>query len=223
MNYPALPAYPFEGQSHPQPACPVAPAAFNYSANSGSNHNNDIYDRNTTSSDAMVPGYTAAPLPNHPLSTRCCCISMHGGDQIAFTKVPPEFYEPIREVIQQAWGHIQYDNRIGNSNSFEFKLRGFPWQSMGLEAVKARRLICQILKFMASHGWNLIQAADISKSEHNKDVMFFECQVQEKVFDSTVDMFAMSFNRSDCIRLIDCSPHLIPLVRDTIKKHWRFG
>jgi len=185
----------------------------------------------TASTTAHPPGYTAAPLPNHQLSTRCCCISLHGKDKLALSHFPKALVQPARATILKFWGEIQeeyssnrYPSNSSNIANLELKLRGYPWQGGGGEGVRARRVICQLMKMMAQRGWNLIQAADISKHEHNKDVMFFESQVQEdeKIIDSTVEMFSMSFNRSDCIRIVDSSG-LAPLIRETIQKHWRSG
>ncbi|GJJ70790.1 hypothetical protein EMPS_03140 [Entomortierella parvispora] len=180
---------------------------------------------------SILPGYTAAPLPNHQLSTRCCCISLHGRDMLTLTHFPRVLVQQVRAILLKFSNGIQDEyepSRTSRSDPniycTEFKLRGCPWQGGGSEGVMARRMICQLMKMMAQRGWNLIQAADISKHEHSMDVMFFESQVREDthVVDSSVEMFAVSFNRTDCIRIMDCSS-MVPLVRATIQKYWTQG
>ncbi|KAG0056631.1 hypothetical protein BGZ83_004156 [Gryganskiella cystojenkinii] len=203
MEYPVLPGY----DSHMQPSAgyPIATPTANASV--------------PNVHPSTLPGYTAAPLPNHKLATQCCCISLSSTDKLRLINMPRHLVEPIRQTIRKSWGTIQRDVQAGTDQ--EFKLSGNPWDGMGYEAVKARRLVCQIMKTMAERGWNLIQTADISKHEHDKDSMFFESQVNG-VVDQHVEMFAISFNRTDCIRLID-APQMIPLVRATIQSHWRYG
>lgn len=211
MNYPVLPEY---GSSPPL-------------------HSSNLDMAYASSSGTILhpPGYTTAPLPNHQLSTRCCCISMHGKDTLTLTHFPKVLVEPARATIVRYWGEIQAEYQSyrsppsdGNVGCLHFKLRGTPWQGGGGEGVRARRVICQLMKMMAQRGWNLIQAADISRHEHSKDVLFFESQVQEddKIVDPTVEMFCVSFNRKDCIRIMDV-PNMVPLVRATIKKYWPLG
>ncbi|KAG0334130.1 hypothetical protein BG000_008605 [Podila horticola] len=70
-----------------------------------------------------------------------------------------------------------------------------------------------------AHGWNLIQAVDMSKKQTDKDSLFFELG---QFMDRKVDMFSISFNRSDGIRVID-APHVVSVVRPAIESQGRKG
>jgi len=71
---------------------------------------------------------------------------------------------------------------------------------------------------MARNGWNLIQSADVSKKEGDKDTLFFE----NAQFDPDVQMFGMTFNMGDRIRIID-APGMMPCVREAVKSRWPGG
>lgn len=86
---------------------------------------------------------------------------------------------------------------------------------MGAEAVSSRRLVASVLMCMARHGWNLIQAADVSKKEGDKDTLFFEYGVA----DPEVLIFPVTFNMGDRIRVID-APNMFPYVKEAVKTQW---
>jgi len=71
---------------------------------------------------------------------------------------------------------------------------------------------------MAQFGWNLLQAADVSKKPDDKDTMFFESGTP----DPDVDMFAISFNMVDRIRIID-APSFEVCVKNAIQSQWHKG
>jgi len=68
---------------------------------------------------------------------------------------------------------------------------------------------------MARNGWNLIQSADVSKKPGDKDTLFFENATP----DPEVQIFGLSFNMGDRIRIID-APGMGPYVREAINTQW---
>ncbi|KAG0055374.1 hypothetical protein BGZ83_008766 [Gryganskiella cystojenkinii] len=185
-------------------------------------HSHRENDHNGAASTDL-PDYTAAPLASHQLSTQICCISLNSTDKIRLINVPFDLTDLIRATILSSWGNpVQKEDRIASAH--EFKLKGNPWIGAGEESVRSRRLVCQVMKGMAERGWNLIQAADISKQEHDQDSLFFENMTGSRgIVDINVEMFAMSFNKMDTIRLIDAPPQFISLVKDAIIKSWPKG
>lgn len=71
----------------------------------------------------------------------------------------------------------------------------------GAEAIWARRLILHIIHALAASGWHVLVSADLTKKSYDKDSIIFKSgpPIQR-------NMFCVSFNESDKIRIID-SPH----------------
>lgn len=145
-----------------------------------------------------------------------CSISLNMTDRIRLIGLPIDVINSMRTAITHSWGSIQ--NESDYYSTHEFKLRGNPWHGQGEDAVHSRRLLAAILRTMATFGWNLLQAADVSKKPHDKDTLFFE----KGMPDPDVSLFAMSFNMQDRIRIID-APSFAACVKDAIQRRWHNG
>jgi len=145
-----------------------------------------------------------------------CSISFNMNDRIRLIAVPGEMTHAIRDAISLSWGKIQDEREYHGAH--EFKLKGNPWLGHGDDSVYSRRLLAAILKTMAVNGWNLLQAADVSKKYNDKDTLFFEYGHP----DPEAQMVAMSFNLRDRIRVID-APELMPCVMEAVKSQWAWG
>ncbi|KAG0278092.1 hypothetical protein BGZ97_009786, partial [Linnemannia gamsii] len=155
---------------------------------------------------------------------RVCCITLNETDKMRLLGVPPILVVPIRNAITSSWGQIQAEQTYFGAH--EFKLLGTPWRGQGSESVLARTLIVSVLRAMAVNGWNMIQAADVSKKEHGKDALFFETIDPSLgvVMPDEVDMFAISFNSSDKLRIIGNVPaSVITAVKQAIHAQWPNG
>lgn len=162
------------------------------------------------------PSYSTLMAP-FLQSSRVCCITLNEADKMRLIGTPPEITHAIRLAIRQGWGAIQREQNYAGAH--EFKMLGNPWHGQSEEAVRSRKLITAVLRTMANYGWNLIQAADVSKKQSDKDSLFFELG---PVQDPQADLFSISFNRSDRIRVID-APHMVPYVKQAIQAQWKYG
>ncbi|KAG0093325.1 hypothetical protein BGZ92_006191 [Podila epicladia] len=162
------------------------------------------------------PSYSTLMAP-FLQSSRVCCITLNEADKMRLIGTPPEITHAIRLAIRQGWGGIQREQNYAGAH--EFKMLGNPWHGQSEEAVRSRKLITAVLRTMANYGWNLIQAADVSKKQSDKDSLFFELG---PVQDPQADLFSISFNRSDRIRVID-APHMVPYVKQAIQTQWKYG
>ncbi|KAG0353821.1 hypothetical protein BC939DRAFT_472769 [Gamsiella multidivaricata] len=169
------------------------------------------------------PSYSAYQPTQYLQSPRVCCITLNECDKLRLIGTPPELSHQIRQAIATSWGRIQREANY--SGAHEFKLMGNPWLGQGIEAVRSRRLLTGVLRTMAQNGWNLIQAADVSKKQGDKDSLFFESVSQATgiVDVGAVEMFAMSFNRTDRIRLIDAPADIPALIKHAVQTQWKFG
>ncbi|KAF9906309.1 hypothetical protein EC991_000797 [Linnemannia zychae] len=172
------------------------------------------------------PSYSKLEAPHYLQSPRVCCITLNEGDKIRLIGVPSELVPHLRAGINRAWPS-KISREQDYSGAHEFKLSGNPWYAMGSDHVPARRLIMEVLRVMAMQGWNLLQSADVSKKDMDKDSLFFETVDPNSVtgFDlQSVDMFAISFGSSDKLKVIDAiSPDIVPVVRQAIRAQWKNG
>ncbi|KAG4071485.1 hypothetical protein HA402_011639 [Bradysia odoriphaga] len=145
-----------------------------------------------------------------------CCISLNRNDRIRLIGLPVDVINAIRTAITSSWGPLQ--NEEDYHGAYEFKLKGYPWCGQSDDAVYCRRLLAAVLKTMAQFGWNLLQAADVSKKPNDKDTMFFE----KGIPDPDAELFAMSFNMNDRIRIID-APTFTGCVEDALQSQWPNG
>ncbi|KAF9918142.1 hypothetical protein FBU30_000360 [Linnemannia zychae] len=163
-------------------------------------------------------------LPDTPAPPRVCCITLNETDKIRLLGVPYNLIIPLRHAITSSWGVIQAEQTYYGAH--EFKMLGNPWRNCGAEANPSRLLIVSVLRTMAVNGWNMIQAADVSKKEHGKDALFFETidPALGGVRPDEVDMFAISFNSSDKLRIIGNVPaSIIVAVQQAIQSQWPSG
>lgn len=145
-----------------------------------------------------------------------CSISFNMTDRVRLIGLPIDVINSMRTAITHSWGVIQKESDY--YGTYEFKLTGNPWYGRGEDAVYSRRLLAAILRTMAQLGWNLLQAADVSKKPYDKDTLFFE----KGMPDPDAALFAMSFNMKDRIRLID-APSFAACVKDAIQSQWYNG
>ncbi|KAF8974066.1 hypothetical protein BGZ46_009821 [Entomortierella lignicola] len=166
-----------------------------------------------------VPEVPAPSYPGTSSQMRVCCISINGMDKLRLIATPRELTLPVRQAIEGSWGPVQRETVLNNAH--EFKLLGNPWLGHGPASVKSRKVITAVLKTMAIHGWNIIQSTDVSKRESDKDTLYFESVVAPDA--AQVEMFSMSFNWMDRIRLIEPPTHIVTVIRETIISSWTPG
>ena len=167
---------------------------------------------------APAPSYGAATSLQQPPSfqTRFASMSMHSSDDLRFLSFPPQVIDQCRNTILGVWrGGIQREGMYGNSQ--EFKLSGYPWSAMGLDAMEARRLIAALLGTLHSMGWVLSLNTDVSKSPSDKDTLLFRYKSPAP---APCDWSIISFSRSDKIRLVDAGPELNQAFLARLGQEW---
>lgn len=196
---------------------------------------------------ALPPSYGSLP-PIQTSAIRICSISLTGRDKIRLIGTPPPLTPLLRSSILSSWGTIRRESNYAGSH--EFRLSGTPWHGQGPDSVRSRRLLNGILYTMAKAGWDLVQATDVSLRERDKDTLFFE--YSEPSSSSSVivasgsgsrhvsgdgygmdglrevELFAVSFNRSDRIRVVSQQPpqvafRMMELIKQAVASQWRYG
>lgn len=148
---------------------------------------------------------------------KVCSISLCLSDRIRLIGFPIEITNAIRIAITDSWDRIQKEADF--FNTYEFKLKGNPWNAQNEQAVRSRRLLMAILIAMAKFGWNLLHSVDVSKHVQDKDTLFFK----KGKSDPDIKLYAMTLNLSDRIRIVDAPSSIILSVKDAIQSQWHKG
>jgi hypothetical protein len=164
------------------------------------------------------PGQNAFP-PSSYQDIRVFSISLNFLDRLRLIGAPIELVPQIRQIILSQWGKIQ--NEKDYYGALEFKLQGYPWANYDRDSqsVRSRQLMHGLLTCLISNGWNLLQGADISKSDGDKDVLFFENAPP----DPEVQLIVMSLNLYDRIRLVYAPPDMKGVLQDAVTAGWPKG
>ena len=147
------------------------------------------------------------------------CLSLDGSDRIRVMALSADSLPALRTAIEASWQYgIQSEGVYGIS--YEFKLRGQPWQGCGEQANDARRLIAGVFGFLLQQGWVLSVASDLSKLPDEKDTFYFKRETHPN---PDAKLCAISFNMSDTIRVISGPPEVAQVVRGSIQDFWHRG
>ncbi|KAG0296172.1 hypothetical protein BGZ96_010075 [Linnemannia gamsii] len=127
-------------------------------------------------------------------------------------------------------GAVHYSNE-NNKTFYELKVSGDPWNNNNSslpEGDRGRLALVSIIRTMAVNGWNILQSIDMSKkgSETASETMFFQ-RIDTRlgaVYPNEADMFGMSFQASDSLRVITSAAVAhIPALRQAILAGWKLG
>jgi hypothetical protein len=132
-------------------------------------------------------------------------LSLNESDKLRLIKFPQAEVQAVRAAIKKSWPKGIQDER-DYYGAHEFKLKGYPWEGQGSEAVPSRLLTCSVLEALWNMGWVLQAATDISKKQLDKDTLYFRHQTPPP---PQCHWFAISFNRDDRLRLIGAPQDLI--------------
>ncbi|RQM12544.1 hypothetical protein B5M09_006845 [Aphanomyces astaci] len=161
---------------------------------------------------------TAPHAVAHPVFA---CLSLNRSDRIRLIHFPPEAVQWVKgAILESKWSGGIQSTQVYAGNSYEFKLSGYPWDGNGSDATTSRRLMLCILRTLKMHGFHLVTATDMSRSEYDKDTLIFRLLEPSSV---PPNMFSISLNTSDKLRLIDAPPELDVVVSECITKHWYEG
>ncbi|KAF9110862.1 hypothetical protein BGX27_005779 [Mortierella sp. AM989] len=192
--------------------------------------------------DTAAPPSYGSLTPIQSSSIRICTISLLDKNKIRLIGTPPPLTPLLRSTIITCWGTILDESNY--SGAHEFKLSGAPFRGEGPDLVRSRRLLLGLLYTMARAGWDLLQATDVSRREQDNDTLFFEYAgsiggsssssgtVTPGGIDAAglreVELFAVSFNRTDRIRVIsqqspEATFRMMELIKQAVASQWKYG
>jgi hypothetical protein len=101
---------------------------------------------------------------------------------------------------------------------FQFKLSGFPWNSANNEDyLNGSNLVCEIFKNFEKIGWMYLASIGFSK----KSTLFFRYSSDSA--DQNAEYFPLILDRVNKMSVLNATPKLIDLIRESIKNSWLSG
>ncbi|KAH6704081.1 hypothetical protein BKA61DRAFT_182218 [Leptodontidium sp. MPI-SDFR-AT-0119] len=153
----------------------------------------------------LAPAYT-------PFRTAFASVSLHRSDRIRLLSFPQCEIDGLRTVIKTTYPKgLQAEQKYGGSH--EFKLYGNPWYGQSSDAICSRVVMREVLAYLFSVGWILHASTDVSKKQMDKDTLFFRKQQQSP---PVSEWIAISFNKSDRLRLIGADEQLRSAFKDLL-------
>ncbi|KNE60069.1 hypothetical protein AMAG_05499 [Allomyces macrogynus ATCC 38327] len=168
-------------------------------------------------------------LPAYQFDEAVALVSLHSTDTLRVCGISSDNdFAAIRTAIASSWPRgidrmKEYTRDAPRGvRMFKFKLHGTPWVAQGPDAVSARRLVVAVFRTLLALGWRLALTSDTSKREHDKDAWILLRSAPYVVPDPT-HVFAVSFNRSDRLRVIGGPDDVPVLVRSVLDEYWARG
>ena len=134
--------------------------------------------------------------------------------------MPPHIERELTDLVRRMWGLQNREvKEEGSSITTELKLDGTPWYlggwftGAGEEGVSLRQLLMEMIRVMRRYNYAIV--ANIS-TKGTTDSIFF--QQSKNLYGSPEDMFIMSLNNDDKIRLITAPDYVHGIVRDAIRR-----
>ncbi|CDZ96637.1 hypothetical protein [Phaffia rhodozyma] len=145
------------------------------------------------------------------------CLHLGRTDRLRLIGLPANVTTVVDDAVRRAWSSgIQSQGPY--HKGYEWKLSGRPWYGQGSEAISARRLLCHVLHALSAVGWDLHQACDLSKKIGDKDALILHSVPPRKKY-----YFAISFNESDKVRIIDPPDEYVKNAFIQAVHTWPFG
>ncbi|ORZ36198.1 hypothetical protein BCR44DRAFT_1084492 [Catenaria anguillulae PL171] len=181
--------------------------------------------------DAPAPSYNAtdpaaaAPPPSYDDEDSTATISLHSNDTIHLFGCDAATVNRVRVEIVRVWPRgIQEEgeSKFGTNAIYKFKLKGYPWVGQLDEAVHSRQLLSGIFRCMLESGWRLLAPLDSIHRDFNRPSLAFLRSTPIRL-SSPSDLFSISFNEQDLLRVIGAPPEIQAVVHQTIVRYWPSG
>ncbi|GBG66668.1 hypothetical protein CBR_g66803 [Chara braunii] len=154
------------------------------------------------------------------------CISPHASDRLRVYNLTEAGIERLTSAVNASWrAGIQSVRNWNVEKVYEFQLRGRPWLGSGGDAISARRLVVGVFRCMLEMGYGLALSAITSRKPDSKDAWVFLRRTTKTKWQCSNphDVFAISFNLWDTVRVIDAGEEGSGLVRELLECHWAKG
>lgn len=153
-------------------------------------------------------------------------LTLSKSDLIRIINPQPFTIDLVRKVIFGEWLKGVQDQDIKH-DAFEFKLRGYPWDNEGEDAINSKRLLNKIIEYLRYNNYNLYSICDISNADKRMSTFFFQRKINQSSLllspPSSCRILSLSLNRLNKLRVIDNFSGFNDVLRDAVKQGWPKG
>ena len=147
-----------------------------------------------------------------------CMISFGHGDRLRLINASTDIINMIQTVVKANWNEGQIQEERDFHGSHEFKISGFPWNSIRRESARARYLMLKIFQEMLQHGWHNVAGFYINRMSSDRVVLLF--QKREPV---TCPLFCIAPHDNNKFWLINMPTELVSLFENILQSRWSAG
>ncbi|GBG79243.1 hypothetical protein CBR_g29294 [Chara braunii] len=171
----------------------------------------------------MGTTYVRLTAPGSFCEQGVVCISPHGSDILRVFNLSDQGMERLSSAITSTWSRGIKSGAWQADKLYEFRFHGNPWPGAGAEAIQSRRLMVGIFRCMLGMGYGLALSPNVSKRQGAKDAWVFLQRFDSWRCSDPRDIFAISFNRANRIRIIDAKDEITALITHVAGRYWRKG
>ncbi|XP_023342156.1 uncharacterized protein LOC111711902 [Eurytemora carolleeae] len=151
------------------------------------------------------------------------CMTTSGWDKLLFLNLPGVLVGKVSQLVETIWG-IQDSKtyeKTKNGCTLQLKLVGSPWSGVSGEySIKIRKLILSVLKLFQSHSIHFTAKVNFNRST---DSVFFLCDESSFSLATPENMFCLSLNKYDRLRVIEAPSDVLHLLPGLIQQSWPYG
>lgn len=151
-------------------------------------------------------------------SSHFMAVSLKYFDSICFHNSNPEIIQAVQNILPSIWPEGIQKEKFEH-NTHKFKLKGYPWQSYGADAVTSRSLLNNLFGLLASKGYEIYGTFDTTYIATKKSTFFFKFT---PIFNVPTN-FCFSLNSWDRFRVINGNAPIIDSVRAALLAGWHKG
>ena len=143
---------------------------------------------------------------------------------ILLIDIPREIEREIVQAVRDFHGidsHKITEDDGGISVSSKIGLEGWlaAWRATGDQAISIRKMLLEVIRVARKHKYDLISSLNVKGTT---DSLMFQYNSALSDFHQD-DMFIMSLNRHDRLRLISAPDYIVTTAAELVTKHWEKG
>ena len=180
--------------------------------------------RIVVSSDmSRIMDQTAWWLRQYPVKSKrpahVCTLSLSATDQLQLLRANEDLYDAMKGALKKEYSKPiqgELDEIDLGKGNFMVKLKGNPWASEGQEGMEARKFLLEMIRRFQALGYFPYNTANLKGTA---DSIFFHHHPDGSGWIKPSEYCMLSLNQHDRLRLLDCPPDFIPVIREVIGKY----
>ncbi len=136
----------------------------------------------------------------YALSTsQLAMVSFNRSDRLRLFNFDSQVISIVRTTILNFYQNKE-PSQSDHFGCVELKLKGYPFECSGMDAVATRQFVCRLLEALRNAGWQILTSMNISRKATDKSV-FVMCRCET----AALKMACVSLSDVDCVRFLNFS------------------